>query len=165
MSKSIIHLKRCWNPACDKMLHIKSTKCSSCGWVKEGPLAGPPRAIRAKARPFDPAADLNGEERAYHAHLERELLLGRIQGFAIEPFSVRIGYRCFYLPDFVVITNEGYIELHDVKAKWSKAKSPHVEDDAQVKMKAVAANLPWLSVVVVYREKKGEWQRIDYRRK
>lgn len=64
----------------------------------------------------------------------------------------RIGTRCWYTPDFVVSRqlndSEWSLECHEVKGHW--------EDDARVKVRAVAALWPDIRWVGIQKQK-GQW--------
>lgn len=158
------NLKHCWNPDCGYALPIKARICTKCLWTVSGPFPAIKETaqVKVKAKPFTPTDGMNKQERAYYEHLERELLLGRVLWFQYEPMGLRIGHQTFWHPDFLVILPDSTIELHDVKARWKGQTRPHIEDDAQVKMRAIAHHLRWLTVAVVWRED-GEWKRQDYK--
>lgn len=66
---------------------------------------------------------------------------GKIQGWLFEPMKLRLGDKCFYTPDFMVVNAEGEIEFHEVKGHW--------EDDARVKIKAAASRFPWFLFIAI----------------
>lgn len=70
-------------------------------------------------------------------------LAGQIQGWLFEPLKLRIADRCFYEPDFLVISEDDTLEFHEVKGHW--------EDDARVKIKVAAARFPWFRFVAITR--------------
>jgi len=104
--------------------------------------------FRAKGRQPTPPGQMNKLESKYADHLALRLAAKEIQWFAYEPWKFRLADRTFFTPDFIVLTNEGFIEAHEVKGFW--------EDDARVKIK-VANELHPVKFVAVRLVKK-EWQ-------
>lgn len=105
---------------------------------------------RARARQL-PGAMNRTEARYAREQLECSKLQGKIQGWLFEALKLRLGDRCFYTPDFLVIHADGEIELHEVKGHW--------EDDARVKIKAAASRFPWFTFIAVTLEKRtGHWK-------
>ena len=107
------------------------------------------RPARAAVR--KDAAGLNRVEARYQAHLEVRRLAGEVAGywFAEQPggIKLRIGGACFWSPDFLVQLADGTLELHEVKGHW--------EDDARVKIKAVAAITPMRVIAVTWSKSAG----------
>jgi hypothetical protein len=92
---------------------------------------------------------MNKTEARYRGELERYKLMGLIQWYGFEPIKLRIAKKCYYTPDFIVITAKGQIEAHEVKGFW--------RDDARVKIKTAARIFPWIAFVAI-QYKKGEWK-------
>ena len=90
------------------------------------------------------AGELNETEKKYRDYLESERARGEIQAWWFESVRLKIAdHVCWYCPDFMVLTKEGFIELHEVKG------SPKFfADDAKVKTKACATNYPFRMLVV-----------------
>jgi hypothetical protein len=114
---------------------------------KEGKKPANAEPLKAKAVPHD--GRMNKTEQAYSGHLEKLKLEGSIRDWRHEPFNIRLAKRTFYKPDFVVVTAQGYIEVHEVKGRWM--------DDALVKIKVAADQLPWFTFVAV-RHEAGTWK-------
>lgn len=91
----------------------------------------------AKARPRHTPGTMNATERAYAGLLEEEKQAGRIADYAFEPEALRLAPRTTFTPDFRVLTDDGLVEFHEVKA-CKKSGAFLVEDDAMVKIKAAA---------------------------
>lgn len=91
---------------------------------------------------------MNGHEAAYAEHLDRQKLAGHVIAWYYENKPWVIGPNCSLTVDFMVITGEMGVELHEVKAnrkgKW------HAEDDARAKMKAFVDRYPMFPLIVVW---------------
>ena len=92
---------------------------------------------------------MNKTERNYAGHLEKLKIAGDILDWAHEPFNLRLADNTFYKPDFIVVTNERLIEIHEVKGVW--------RDDALVKIKVAAENHPWFTFRAVFHDR-GSWK-------
>lgn len=94
----------------------------------------------------------NKSEIAYEDQvLKPAMQAGEILWYAFEPWKVRIGANCFYTPDYGVLRKNGMLECHEVKGFWT--------DDARVKIKAAAANLPvqFIAVTRISKARGGGW--------
>lgn len=91
---------------------------------------------------------MNKTEQAYANYLEKKKLAGEIDHYDFEPFKLRLAHRTFYEFDFLVITKNGSIQIHEVKGHW--------EDDARVKFK-VAAEKHWYFQFIAVQNKQGTW--------
>ncbi|WP_422928636.1 hypothetical protein [Singulisphaera sp. PoT] len=130
-----------------------------------GELAEQARAKNPRTKAVDHEG-MNRTERAYADHLAALKLCGEIRDWSFEPFKFRIAGKTFLTPDFLVSMPNWSVQIHDVKG--------HLEDDAAVKIKAVADRHPWFKFWLVFREgagwvyrpvtrkgigKRGEWER------
>lgn len=96
----------------------------------------------------------NKTERAYAQYLDVLRKTERIKDWAYEEVKVRVGEkRCWYTPDFVVVTADETLEFHEVKGHW--------RDDARVKIKSAAKQYPIFRWIAVQR-KGGAWQREEF---
>jgi hypothetical protein len=105
------------------------------------------RPRRAKAtRPRWQRGTMNKGEAKYAAVLEAQKRAGAIADWWFESTSWLLGPVCRYHPDFLVLTNDDELELHEVKAnrkgKW------FAEEDARVKMKAFVDKYPLRLIIV-----------------
>lgn len=107
----------------------------------------PKGATSAKAL-TTPPDDMNKLERSYAAELERQRVAGAIKAFVAHPGSFKLGRKCFYHVDFLVIGAAGEVEYHETKG--------FMRDDAAVKLKVAARMFPWF-VFKLVRRKKGAW--------
>lgn len=92
--------------------------------------------------------DLNKLEAEYQALLEDRVHGGGIEWYAFEAVKLRLAQRTTYTPDFVVMSSDGTIEMHEVKGFW--------EDDARVKIKVASEIFPFVFVGI--RKEKGAWK-------
>lgn len=102
---------------------------------------------------------LNKTEEAYQAELERRRQLGNVAWYKFEGLKFRLADNTSYMPDFVVMLDNGEIELHEVKGSMGI-----FQDDAKVKVKVAAEMYPFRFIVVVPRAKKngGGWDVKEY---
>ncbi len=99
---------------------------------------------------------MNKTETAYANELEKQKRNGEIQAYWFEAIKLKIADNaCTYTPDFLVLTNKGELELHEVKG----AKAVFA-DDAKVKCKVCADKYPFRLKVVFPIPKKhgGGWE-------
>lgn len=93
------------------------------------------------------AKGMNRQEADYALALEARRQSGEILWYRFEAIKLRIGEKCFYTPDFLVMTATGELECHEVKGFF--------EDDARVKLRAVAEMYPF-RFVAIYRDGRRE---------
>jgi hypothetical protein len=108
---------------------------------------------------------MNKTESAYAEVLFGCKARGEIQDYKFESVKLRIGpngARCDYTPDFMVWSNDGHIEFHEVKGRKSGG-GYWAEDDAKVKIKAAAELYPFKFIIVWPRLKSegGGWERAE----
>ena len=97
---------------------------------------------------------MNKLEEKYAAHLELQRQAGQIVFWRYEAIKFRLADRTWYGPDFWVMRPDGTMEIHETKG--------FMEDDANVKIKAVAEQFPEFMFVLV-KERKGQWEFKKYR--
>lgn len=95
------------------------------------------------------AERMNKLEAKYAAHLESLRRIGKIIFWRFETIKFRLADRTWYNPDFYVMRPDGSLEIHETKGYW--------EDDARVKIKAVAEQFPELAFLAV-QWKDGDWR-------
>ena len=96
---------------------------------------------------------LNQTERDYLAWL-RTLGDARIW---VQAFTLKLGPKCHYFPDFAALDAQG-LRFIDTKASWNKGKTPHIEDDAVVKLKWAAQLYAPMRFLVAWKGKDGTWR-------
>ena len=90
---------------------------------------------------------MNQAETAYAAELDLRRLAGEILLWRYECIRLRLGHRCWLLPDFWILAADCGVELHEVKG--------FMEDDARVKLSAAAAAFPELRFVLAKATRRG----------
>ena len=106
------------------------------------------KAIRARGRVRHEAGKMNKLEAAYASSLEMMRQAGEIHSHCFESMKLVLADRTTYMPDFMVITNDGFVEFHEVKGFW--------ESTARVKIKVSAEKFPMFAFKA-YTRKKGMW--------
>jgi hypothetical protein len=115
-----------------------------------------PKQPRVKAKGRLPEQKLNKTEAAYAQYLELQKSAGTIRWWGFEAMTIKLGFDCRFTPDFLVMLEDGSLELHDTKA--GKNGKPRAEDDAIVKARVTGATFP-IPIFFLWREKNGEWNR------
>ncbi len=82
-----------------------------------------------------PIGSMNKTEAAYCTHLELLKRAGEILWFRFEGLKLRLADNTFYTGDFVVLSKDNVLEIHEVKGFW--------QDDARVKIKVAASLYPF----------------------
>lgn len=98
------------------------------------------------------AGSMNKTEKAYAAQLELLKTAGEVLWYEFEPMNLRLGDKCFYAVDFLVMLKNGQLECHEVKGYWT--------DDALVKIKTAAAKFPFRFISL--RLVKGCWETREF---
>lgn len=107
----------------------------------------------ARYRPRAAPGTMNKLETRYSEYLFFRKKAGDILDYRYEAIKLKLASSTFYTPDFMVLTTEGFVELHEVKGGiW--------EDDARVKIKVAAEMFPFRFVAIT-RTKDG-WKEEDF---
>ncbi len=93
--------------------------------------------------------EMNHLETAYAHKLEAEKLAGRILWYAFESIKFKLAPATFYNPDFLVMIENGELEIHETKG--TRKGKPFAEDDAMVKLKVVAEKFPLFRFKMIWR--------------
>ena len=88
------------------------------------------RGVLAKAPPI-PRSRMNQTEAAWAALLDLD---PRISSWYYEGVKLRLADGAYYTPDFLVVTSDGLLELHEVKGFYRTA--------AKVRIKVAAERFP-----------------------
>lgn len=94
---------------------------------------------------------MNKWEREYNATLADLHKAGQVSWYGFEAAKLKLAHRCYYTPDFLVVTADGKVEAHEVKGFW--------RDDARVKIKVAARALPWITFVAATKDDSGGWKK------
>lgn len=78
-------------------------------------MSEPKRRARVRPKPELPKDIDSRHELAYLRLLEEQHRKQEIRSFYLKPGSLRTGTGVRYEPDFMIITNEGYVEYHEIK--------------------------------------------------
>lgn len=106
-----------------------------------------------KGGPRHTPGEMNKTERAYAAELEWRKQRGEVSDFWFERVKLKLAGKTYYTPDFLVRLADGSLEFHEVKGFW--------QDDARVKFKVAAEQVPWARFIAVRRastKQGGGWQ-------
>ena len=104
---------------------------------------GPFRAAKGVVRP----RGMNKIETSYAAYLETLTKAGEILWYQFEPIKLKLAKGSYYKPDFLVVTKDGFLEIHEVKGFWREA--------ARVRIKVAAAIYPF-NFLAIQRDR-GHW--------
>jgi hypothetical protein len=126
---------------------IKALEALKGGIVGDS-AGGMPRGARGGRTPGR-AEGMNKLEADYAQALKMKALRKAILWWAWQPIKIRLADNTFYEVDFLVMTAEGLIEVHEVKGHW--------EDDARVKIKVAAQMLPFRFLAITHTKGDG-WQ-------
>ena len=118
-------------------------------------------ALKARGSKSPRPSTMNKTERKYSLHLETEKRAGRIHDYKYEAVKLRLADATFLTMDFFVMDCDGFVEFHDTKALWKSTGKPHVNEDAQIKMKVAAQHYPGFKFMIVW-EEGGVWKRREY---
>lgn len=105
------------------------------------------RAFAGKKRSWV-RGTMNGHELAYSQHLDSLKAKGVVLEYYFEPSSWVLGPGCRYNPDFLVVMEDGELQVHEVKS--NRKGTWFAEDDARAKLKAFADKYWMLRLVVAY---------------
>jgi len=100
---------------------------------------------------------MNSTEAAYAMHLRLLHGAGEILWWRWAPGSLRLtdrtdGKSIHYRPDFLVVSKDRTLEIHEVKGHWT--------DDAKVKLSIAADQFPF-KFIAVYKDGRG-WRYEDF---
>ena len=79
---------------------------------------------------------MTGPERKHAAMLDRLDKLDFIQCWFFEQFKLKIGHNCWWLPDFMLIGQTGYVQFHEIKGQY-------IREDSVIKFKAAQDKYPF----------------------
>lgn len=88
-----------------------------------------------------PKTGPNKTEQAYMDVLDCMSRTGSVLWYGFERMKLKLADKTFYTPDFLVMLEDGSLEVHEVKGHW--------EDDARVKIKVAAEQFPFIRFIAV----------------
>lgn len=91
---------------------------------------------------------MNKTEQAYSELLAARKHDGSILWFKFEAVKLRLADSTFFTPDFIVLSQDGIVEFHEVKG--------FMLDDANVKLKVAASSFPFV-FFLIRKAKGGTW--------
>lgn len=87
-------------------------------------------------------------EQTYDVHLERKKLNGQILDYWYEGLTLKLEKDVRYTPDYLVMTLDGTLECHEVKAGMKQKETgrivPISEDSSKIKLKVAAGKFPFV---------------------
>lgn len=92
--------------------------------------------------------EMNQTEQRFADLLQLRMMAGEILWWEFEPMNLRLGVKCFYQIDFMVMLADRSLVAYEVKGRWM--------DDALVKIRTAAEKFPWPFIAA--RWIKGEWE-------
>lgn len=113
--------------------------------------------VRRFAKVRTPRGEMNANEQRYAAWLQTKKDHGGVVDFQFEKITLKLAPRTTLTVDFLVVTRDLTLELHEVKGGKKNGKY-HVEEDAWLKLKLAAAQFPWLKILVVWWHKDHGWK-------
>lgn len=96
--------------------------------------------MKLTAKAFKRADGMNNLEREYASLLDMERQTNRIQWWKYEAVKLRLGDGTFYTPDFMVVSKDGTVEMHETKGFMREA--------ARVRLNTAAEMYPFRFVLV-----------------
>ena len=96
------------------------------------------------SRPRHQTGKMNATEQRYAAEvLALAVENSDLQYYMFEKLKFRLGKSCYYTPDFVALSTDGQLEVHEIKG--------HMEDDAAVKLRVFREIYPQIRLIIVRR--------------
>ena len=96
-------------------------------------------------------------ELAYASYLSAMVAAKVYRSWEYEPENWRLGFKCFYRPDFRVTLADGSVEWHETKGRQTRKRKDGSTFDSfyappknWLKLKIAAAKFPKLAVFVVW---------------
>lgn len=112
-------------------------------------IVGKPKAV---GRPRQQSGGMNKTESLYAFDLKARQSSGEIAWWGYESIRLRLAPNTTYTPDFLVMLNDGSLELHETKGGL-------IRDDAVVKFK-VAREMYWMFRFRMFQKSGGEFKEI-----
>ena len=112
--------------------------------------------LPGRARPYQryKRGEMNKTESKYADLLTLRKMAGEIHEWWYEVFTFKLADGCRFSPDFMIQLPDGTLELHETKGSYQR-------DDARVKAKIIAAQLPFKFIIMAYTKKLG-WKKEEF---
>lgn len=107
-------------------------------------------------RTSKPPGEMNKTEKAYGQYLDLQKATGEIAWWQFGAMKFKLADKCWYHCDFIVMLNDGTIEIRETKG--------HMEDDAAAKLRMLASLYWMFRIVLVKRSRTGGWCNTEYTR-
>lgn len=145
---------------------MRWTEEQHADFLRRRGLAGSPPVIDTSLPPFLPPnneagmfargklkpREMNKTEAKYDCHLHALKLVGDVIWYDFECIKLRLADHTYYTPDFLVLTKDFVLEIHETKGFW--------RDDARVKIKVAAAQFPFRFFGIT--KSKTGWDREEF---
>lgn len=121
-----------------------------------------PSAPAPQITPDQSQSPMNKTELRYSQHLDLQIKAGEVIKYWFEGIKFRLAGQTTYKPDFLVLTAEGKLEIHEVKGrkKLRSGKSSFwAEEDARIKIKVAAEMFgSAFKFMIVWPGDRGQWE-------
>lgn len=97
-------------------------------------------------RPTTDESKLRQNEKDYLVWLQNQ----QNDWIGVQCITLKLGDDCRFTPDFWALDESG-LRAIDTKACYKGKETPHIEDDALVKLKVAARMFPWIHFVVAWK--------------
>lgn len=98
---------------------------------------------------------MNKTESAYAQLLEAKKAAGLILDWKFHVLRIRLADNTFYEPDFMVMTADREIQIHETKGG-------HVTKEGRTKIKIAAETMPWFRFFMCKKQKGGEFTVTEF---
>ena len=95
---------------------------------------------------------MNRLEAEYAVQLELMRRADEVLWYEFDVLKLRLADNTFYSPDFMVMTKDEELQIHEVKGFW--------EDHARIKIKVAADKFPFKFIAI--KKEKGQWVREEF---
>lgn len=113
---------------------------------------------RFQAKGRLPKGTMNKTETEYAGMLEEQQRMGLVKWWKFHPMRVRLADNAFYEVDFLVLSADGCLEIHETKGTFTT-------DDAQLKIRLCAEALPvfrMFKMTKLAKKDGGGWKKEEF---
>lgn len=97
------------------------------------------------------AGQMNATEKRYAERLSLLKQAGEVAEYWFNAMNLKLADNCYYRTDFMVLTKDMQLEVHEVKGGY-------MTDDALIKIKTAAEKFPFRFVMCKYVKKEWEFR-------